>query len=296
MNKFYTFIYFIFIVVFFASCTKKMDDAWIPSYVNIENIQILTNSNQGSSSSNITDAWLYIDGADRGAYPLPTRIPYLGEGTHTIKVAPGIMLNGVSSTRVPYPLVEPHEVDVELFKDSVVNLDVKCRYYNTTSFAMIEDFEDINIGFEATPTSTAVWRSTSSSSDPESYIFEGSHSGGGFLDEEKNSLQIVTRQFFTELPKSGTPVFIELNFNTNTTIVVSVTGYVGGIGNSNDLIYLNPTDGIWKKIYINLTSTLSYDVSVDEYRFVLSANHSNGSEPSVVLIDNFKILYRDLDK
>jgi len=87
-----------------------------------------------------------------------------------------------------------------------------------------------------------------------------------------------------------------LDFNTNTTITLSVTGYIGGIGNSNNLIFLNPTDGIWKKIYINLTSTLSYDVTVDEYRFVISADHSNGSEESVVLIDNFKILYRDLDK
>ncbi len=273
-----------------------MDEELTPSYVNIESIQVLTNVNQGSSSSNITDAWFYVDGADRGAYPLPSNIPYLGEGEHTIKVAPGIMLNGVSSTRVPYPLVEPQELDVELFRDSAVSLNIQCRYYSTTSFAMIEDFEDINIGFEETPTSTATWRSTSSPSDPDSYVFEGSHSGGGFLNENKNRLQIVTRQFFTELPKSGTPVFIEMNFNTNTTLTLSVTGYINGIGNSNDLIFLNPTDGIWKKIYINLTSTLSYDVNVDEYRFVMSADHTNGSEESIVLIDNFKILYRDLDQ
>lgn len=273
-----------------------MDEELTPSYVKIDNIQILTNTNQGSASSNITDAWFFVNGADRGAYPLPSNIPYLGEGLHTIKVAPGIMLNGVSSTRVPYPLIEPQELDVELFRDSSVSLNIECRYYNTTRFAMIEDFEDINVGFEETPTNTAIWRSTSVSSDPDNYVFEGSHSGGGILDEDKNRLQIITKQFFTELPKSGTPVFIELDFNTNTTTTLGVVGYTGGIGNSNDLIYLNPTDGIWKKIYINLTTTLSYDVSVDEYRFVLSANHSNGSEQSVVLIDNFKILYRDLDQ
>lgn len=297
MRKLYNIIIIVSIFILSASCAKKMDEAYIPSYVNISDIHVLTNASQGSSSSNITDAWFYVDGADRGAYPLPSKIPYLGSGIHTIKVAPGIKLNGVSSTRVPYPLVEPEEIEVELFKDSVIHLDVNCRYYSTTRFAIIEDFEDINVIFEETPTNTAIWRSTNRSSDPEDYIFEGSHSGGGFLDEDKTNLQIITKQTFTDLPKNGIPVFIEMDFNINTTFVLSVVGYENGIGESDDLIYLNPTEGEWVKIYINLTSTLSYDVNVNDYKFLISADYTSAAgEENYVLIDNFKLLYRDIDK
>ena len=272
-----------------------MDEELIPSYIQIDDIEVLTNNSQGSNSSYITDAWFFVDGADRGAYPLPATIPYLGEGAHSIKVAPGIKLNGIAGTRVPYPLVEPEELDVELFRDSIIDLNIRCNYYSTTKFALIEGFEDLNISFEETSTNTAEWRVTSRSSDPDDYVFEGSHSGGGFLNDENNRLQLVTKQFFTELPKNGIPAFIEMDFRANTTFVLSIVGYISGVGDSDDLIYLNPTDGEWKKIYINLTSIISYDVNVNEYKFVISADHTNESTESVVLIDNFKILYRDID-
>lgn len=293
-NK-YTQLFFLIIIIFLTSCAKKLDDAYIPSYIKIDKIEMQTTGSQGSSSSYLTDAWVYIDGAERGAYPLPSTIPLLAEGEHRIKIAPGIKLNGVSGTRVPYPMVEPFEKELDLVKDSIKPLNIRCEYYATTKFALIEDFEDINFKFETTINNTADWRPTHSSTDPSEYIFEGYHSGGGFLNTEKDYLQIVTKQFFEELPKQGIPVFIELDFYCNTTIVLSVLSYQGGVGESKDLIYLSPTGDQWKKIYINLTSTLSYDQVSDQYKFVISAAHHSANEESIVLLDNFKLLYRDID-
>lgn len=294
MKKNYTIFIFLLSVIFMVSCAKKMDEAYIPSYINIDEITVQTTGSQGSASSYITDAWIYIDGADRGAYPLPSQIPLLAEGEHKIKIAPGIKLNGVEGTRVPYPLVEPVVVDLNLIKDSVKNLNVTARYYATSKFEMIEDFEATNLKFEATHNSTAEWRTTHSSTDPEDYIFEGIRSGGGFLNDTSNYLQIITKQLFEELPKQGVPVFIELDFKCNTTIVLSVMSYNNGIGESNDLIYLSPTEE-WKKIYINLTSTISYDTDSFQYKFLFSAVHNSRLEESVVLLDNFKLIYRDID-
>ena len=78
MNRIY-FVLFIIVTSFvIASCAKKMDEELIPSYIVIDEIQVTTNNQQGSSSSNISDAWFYVDGGDRGAFPLPAKIPYLG--------------------------------------------------------------------------------------------------------------------------------------------------------------------------------------------------------------------------
>jgi hypothetical protein len=229
-----------------------------------------------------------------GAYQLPSNIPILTQGVHTIKVAPGIKLNGVSETRVPYPMVEPDIMEVELVKDSVRPITVNCRYFSTSKFALIEDYESVNLAFEPTQNNSAEWRVSDKGTDPASYVFEGNHSGLGVLDKDHDRLQLLTKQMFEQLPKKGTPVFIELNFKCSTTIVLSLMSYKLGIGESTDVINLNPTDE-WKKIYVNLTSTISYDVNNYQYKFLISANHNNSQEESIVLIDNFKVVYRDIE-
>ena len=291
-NKYLIFIY-LSVILFLSACAKELDEAYIASYIKIDKIEMQTTGAQGSSSSSLTDAWVYLDGEERGAYPLPSTVPLLEEGAHKIKIAPGIKLNGVAGTRVPYPLVEPFEATLDLVKDSIRHLDIECEYYSTTAFAMIEDFEDINFKFETTNFNTAEWRPTHSSTDPSEYVFEGYHSGGAFMNSKDTVFQVVTKQIFDELPKQGLPVFIEMDFNVNTTVVLSMTGLEGSMA-SEVIVYLSPTNGVWKKIYVNLTSTISYDTQGDEYRFQLSANHTNGDNETIVLIDNFKVLYRDL--
>lgn len=295
MNKFYFVLFGILASFIIVSCAKKLDEELTPSYVVIDEIRILTNNQQGSSSSNISDAWFFVDGDDRGAFPLPATIPYLGEGEHKVKVAPGIKLNGVSTTRVPYPLVQPAEMDVELFRDSTINISVRCNYYETTKFELIEDFEDINISFTTYETNTAVWRSTSRSSDPDWYIFEGAHSGGGFLKNDSAFLNIVTKQTFTDLPKKGLPVFVELDFNTNTFVDMKMSG-IEGLQEIRKIVQLRPTEGEWKKIYINLTAILSYDTQGSEYRIWFQANQTSGDVDSYFIMDNFKLLYREINE
>jgi len=285
----------LFIMVLITiSCVKDMDEAYIPSYISIDGIEVNTTGEQGSSSSYITDAWVYINGKEMGAYQLPSTIPLLAEGKNTIKIAPGIKLNGVSETRVPYPMVKPAEMEVDLVKDSVQPLHISCNYFTTSKFALIEDYESVNFAFEPTQNSSAEWRVSDKDTDPNNYIFEGNHSGLGVLDKDHNKLQLLTKQMFEELPKKGTPVFIELNFKCSTTVVLSIMAYKNGIGESTDVINLNPTEN-WKKIYVNLTSTLSYDVNHDDYKFLITANHAYDKEESIVLIDNFKIVYRDIE-
>jgi len=294
MIKKYTAIFNLFLALSLTSCVKNMDGSYIPSYIHIDHVDVYTNSSQGSSSSYITDAWVYVDGADMGAYPLPASIPVLTEGEHNIKIAPGIKLNGVSGTRVPYPLMEPIEMKMNLVKDSIQPLNVQVKYFETSHFGFIEDFEDINSKFETTINNTATWRDSHSSTDPPEYIFEGTQSGIGILNDSNSYLQIITKQMFEDLPKKGAPVFIELDFKCNTTIVISIMSYNNEVGSSKDLIYLSPTDE-WKKIYINLTTTLSYDVNTNRYKFLISAAHDSSQEESIVLIDNFKIIDRKIE-
>lgn len=294
MIKSYSSYLSLILLLFLVSCAKNMDEAYVPSYIKINEINFSTSSSQGSASSYFTDAWVYLDGADMGAYPLPSNIPLLAEGKHTIKIAPGIKLNGVAGTRVPYPMVESIIQELDLTKDSIIPLNISTRYYSTSKFAAIEDFEEINTKFETTVNNTATWGVSQSSSDLAENIFEGLHSGKAVLNAENDYMQIITKQLFEELPKNGLPIFVELNFKSNTTIVMSLLSYVAEIGSSQDIIYLSPSDE-WKKIYINLTSTISYDVNGRGYKILFSAYHNSSLEESIVLLDNFKLVYRNVD-
>jgi len=58
------------------------------------------------------------------------------------------------------------------------------------------------------------------------------------------------------------------------------------------IITLNPTEGQWKKIYIDLTTTLNAYTGMSSYRVYLYAFKDKGLKQSTLLFDNFKIVTR----
>ena len=76
--------------------------------LQIDSVSLDTNYyEQGSNFKAITDAWVYVDDGLIGAFELPATIPVLAEGKHKLEIRPGIKLNGISSTRAPYPFYQP---------------------------------------------------------------------------------------------------------------------------------------------------------------------------------------------
>ena len=79
------------------SC-EKVDTNTIPGFIKINDISLNSNI-----STNITDAWVYIDDNLQGVYELPTNFPILEEGIHKLRIKAGIKDNGIGGTRIPYP-------------------------------------------------------------------------------------------------------------------------------------------------------------------------------------------------
>src|SRR3954471_3898254 len=83
----------------FSGCNKEEP---IPVYVHIEKISLVANpdgfvnsvtGDEGSLSSKISDAWVYVDEQLVGCFELPVTFPVLAEGTHTVKIRAGIKVN-----------------------------------------------------------------------------------------------------------------------------------------------------------------------------------------------------------
>src|SRR5262245_62560163 len=83
----------------FAACEVINPEEPLPVYTRVDSIPFsITSANQGSGTSSIVDAWVYLDDQLVGAFELPARFPVLAEeGTHTLTVSPGILVNGIKS-------------------------------------------------------------------------------------------------------------------------------------------------------------------------------------------------------
>ncbi len=271
-----------------VSCEKFKGDQSIPAYLKIDSIYLTTEYYaQGTASHQITDAWVYIDDYSMGAFELPARLPALYRGKHKVMIWPGIKRDGIGSTRTVYEFYSPVTREVNFTEDSTSSLGVlKTSYQSTTQFPWKEDFESISVTLDTTDRSLTAIRLTAPGSPT---TFEGSHSGWVELDTANNFFECQTHQ---EYPIPSNTVYLEMNFNISNSLVVGVFTYSDLMVYQSPIITLNPTNGAWKKIYIDLTTTLNAYSGMTSYRVYLYTFLDSGLQKSTLLFDNFKVVTR----
>jgi hypothetical protein len=277
-------------LLFFSltACEKFSGSQEVPAYISIDSIYLTTNyTNQGTSSHNITDAWIYVDDILIGDFQMPARVPALFTGIHTVTILPGIKKNGIASTRVDYLFYAPIVNKVKMAPDSTTNLKTqKTVYASSAKFVWLENFEGVAFSLDTTKRSAAAIQRTPTGS-PYTFKDEGLHSGMVVLDSAHSFFECQSHDEYA-IPMA--PVYLEMNFNVNTTLTVGVIVY--GISSLYQvpIINLNPTNNTWKKIYIDLTTSINA-YSGYTYRVYLGAFHDSTSySQNLILIDNFKIL------
>jgi len=281
-------VLWILIIMSIVSCEMIDPDETTPSYIHIEKIILNTSySEHGTNSNKIVDAWVYIDDKLIGAFELPVTFPVLLDGIHEISIKPGIKQNGISSTRVAYPFFKKITLqNSELIKDEVLHLDtLTTSYLDNVEFAWLEDFEDGGISLEMTISSdTSIYKT----SEP-SEIFEGAYSGIVYMDNENSFFEIKTPEAFV-LPKTGSPIFLELNYKTSNVFATGIFANEYTQSIQKEVMFITENDD-WNKIYVNLTPTRNdYPNAIDFNIFfgsILGANSSTAT----VLFDNIKLVH-----
>lgn len=268
-----------------TSCEKFSGDQTIPAYLKIDSVGFTTDYDlQGSASHSIPDAWVYVDGELIGAFPLPADFPVLKEGSHTVKILPGIKKDGIAATRMHYPFYGAVEKTISLVPDQHTSIGaVNSGYSTQAKFLWMEDFEATSISLDTTPRSSVAIGKTQAGSP---LTFEKQHSGIAVTDSAGGFFECVSRQDFS-IP--GAQVFLELDFNINTELVVGVMIYSGAILFQNPVLILNSTGGKWKKIYIDLTTALNSIPSATRFQVYFMFPETSVYHAQVVL-DNIKLV------
>ena len=275
---------FLFISFLYQSCEEIDINEGVPSYINIPSIEVITDpANEGSNSHKITDAWVYFNNNLQGCYPLPTTFPVLLDGKQNIKVRGGIKINGIAATRGDYPFYGDSTIEINLTKNSTLLLDsIVVSYADNLDFHII-DFETGSKEFEET-----------SSSDTTFFIANDTLFGGNFggvhLASPHLTFEIATEKI--QLPKVGTPVYVELNYKCNTAFQVGVfANYDQAPVIIQSILTINPKLES-NKIYIDLTSAIINTQNADSHKVFISMKRDiNSNEIAELYVDNFKIVY-----
>lgn len=268
-----------------TSCSSFDKEEAVPAYLRIDSITFQRSSPlQGTESQNITEAWVFIDDQLQGIYDLPCEVPVLALGAHNLKIRGGILRNLNSDQRVDYPLWATYSQDVELSSNQTLVVNPVVGYFEDVTTSE-ENFEDAGVQMVKSPNSDTTIFTTTRTDE----VFEGNGSGKMVLTPNQFRAVVETNKRLT-LPR-GVPVFLELNFNTTADLRVGLVGRTNANGNTyNVIVGIKPTQGKWKKGYINLSEFVNlqaFGATFDVY-FDMAREHPNGDS---CVIDNIKFVY-----
>ncbi|MBL7884878.1 MAG: hypothetical protein JNL69_12470, partial [Bacteroidia bacterium] len=259
MKNFYIFLFFTFSLLFFSACELYNPAEPVPAYIHIEKISVNPQPGQGTSSSKIADAWVYIDEQLIGCFELPVTFPVIKEGTHVLKIRAGVKVNGISATRSPYPFFDYHEQLITLKAGEKQTVTPVVKYLSSARFTCMEDFESsTGTFFQNSPSGTDT--SLLITSLP-NQVFEGSKSGIAYLIGGRDLFECAS-DLSNRLNFNGAtgPIFLEFNYKCNYIFAVGLFCHtVVGTSTTNTVklktLDINPSSD-WNKIYVYLTPTV----------------------------------------
>lgn len=283
-------LYASFILILFTQCNKSNLQAPAPFYLNIQSVSVQTVTGQGTTSHKISDLWIYENGQFKGVYPIAKNIPITSSPAR-IKIFPGIKKDGLSAVRIIYPFYAPIEIDTSVVTNTIIYKTLSFNYSPSAQFKWIEDFENFGgIGgitiVKGTGSDTTIVI-LDKSSNPSADVYEGNKCMLISLDNNRPYAYLKSANTYT---LSFVATYLELNYKCNQVFEIGVYNNTS----IKSVIYLNPTSGMWNKIYIDLTPYLSSlfgsTPSNNSIGIYFKANKPTELSQGEILMDNLKLI------
>jgi hypothetical protein len=317
MSRKSTLFAFLVLAVFavaFSSCRKFEGSQTVPAYIHIDSITVNCDYFvYGANTSKITDAWVYVDDDAVGCFELPATFPVLKKGPHKVAIYGGIMSNGISAARAPYPFYKPLVYSsLNLVEDSIINLQPVLNYYpigDGVEKGWMEDFESANTLMPISGNDTTIQLVRINGSEawhsPNSF-----YSGKIVLPPDSLDFAFATaEEGFTFHTNYLNYCMLEMDYKCSDAFYVGVMYYENYYLQRHPLLRIQPTDTVnavpqrWNKIYVNIGPFMNEHVNASYFRIYftsdLSVNPYYG-EPEYVqpdkqryyYLDNLKLFYR----
>lgn len=279
-------------------CDLEEED--IPSYLYISKFGFSTDySTHGAPSSNIEDVVVLVNNKEYGTFTLPALIPINQKGPSEVFLLPGIRENGGSQNRQVYGMYTSYKVNVDLEAKLIDTINPVTTYKSNVKLVWSEDFEDVGSSIEASPNNTSedsIHRLDSSSAD----AFKSSYSKyTGYINmQTADSQEIFEYRTVKDwpVPNGDNDVFLECDYKTNTNVQFGIYADKQLIVEQIGVFVVSPTEGEWKKIYINLNSETGVLKDGDRIQVFFGIFNDGERNPGFVpeiYLDNLKLVHLD---
>lgn len=276
-------VFILFILFGTLACDDEELKADIPAFLTINEVNLETTPNQGSSSANISDVNVFVNDQSLGFFELPTSIPIRQTGNINIKIRSVIQNNGQSGDKEVYPFYTTFELDTIVSEQEEININPTIRYFETTIFSEPwsgEDFET-GINFEHHIDSDTVLVSMN---DPNE-SFEGNF---GLAMLSKNATFFEARTpAFSNIPRDGFPVYLEMDFKATHSFAVSV--YTNNRSNQTSVVFFRPQTN-WTKVYVELGPVFAGFANAFDFNIAIGYLKED-EKVGRLLLDNVKLVH-----
>ncbi len=275
-NLFLVSLFFIF------SCEKESHQA---SFLSIQNFSFENIEGYENESTNITDAWVTVNGNFIGAFETPSDIPILDldEKDNIVRISPGIKENGISGSRMIYPFYNSYELITESITIEETKIVNPVTSYKEAEFKFLTQGEfELGNMFQKTENSDTIPFTQNTE------VFLGEKSCAICIDEINNSFQIVTIDNFSfnELPEY---VFLEMNFKTSLNFKIGIVKN-GNLQDRTEHMKIYRSDD-WKKIYINLSQLIIPNITNSTFQIYMENDMAENNSEGCVYLDNIKVVF-----
>lgn len=230
----------------------------------------------GSTSHKITDVWIYVNDELQGVYELPVTIPILATGNTKITFSPGILANGISTTRVQYPFYTDTTMLLDLVTGKTDTVLPAITYRSDQFFKLNEDFENGNEFSNLQRVLDAA------------LAFEG-NACGKIIADTSRIVRVLTTNKIEVNPEFGSVLFMELNYKSTHPIQAGIIAETDGQGSVVIPKVVIPAQANWNKIYLNFTPEINGTVA-NRFRFFIQIDASGTTDAIEIYLDNVKIL------
>ena len=279
---------FIAISFLFSACDKPED---VPSYIYIKPFELTTANGEGSNTSKVTDAWIYVNGAAIGAYKVPGEVPIPATGKVDLVIYPGVRNNGSSATPAIYDHYTPYKLSLNLTAAQTDTLFPKVNYVTDLKFAWMDDFEQ----------PTALVFNVDSDSINNFQVTKlgakyGTNCGYFRVSEKSPTMSVTTKEGIKNIP-STRRVYLEIDYKGTANLRVALAGNQKIASKELEYSIYKAKDD-WNKAYINFRFNDYPSTDYPTFNFIFAAElpiDPITGKPTIqdaaLRIDNIKLIY-----
>lgn len=280
---------FVLILLTVASCDP---DEINPSFLHIPSISLKQeNTQRGGNTSDIVDAWVYVNNKEIGVFELPATIPILENGENQIKVLAGIKKDGQSNKRIIYPFYTIYKETLLLKGGQTDTIRPVVEYFSSLNFAWLETFDNQTASLEGTSSSRTIDSvAFTNDQDEKLNLINNKFSAKIPLGKGPQIFEVATLQEMN-LPQ-GKNIFLEVDYKSDIAVQFGIYPF-----NTADIyglpILLAYPSKNWKKLYISLGEEVSAPKNNGAtFKVFIYANHADSSQNAFIYLDELKVIHQ----